>query len=193
MLTNPNTLGVFDERIAEITAAGSRRRRDPLLRRREPERDHGPHAAGRHGLRHRPRQPPQVVLPAARRRRAGRRADRRLGSDRAVPAGARGSCDARAPTAPARVRLRPRAPEVDRPAARLRGQLRRLRPLLRLHREPRRRRPGRGLGDGGAERQLPAGAAEARAGPAGTCRSPSTASACTSSSSPARPPSASWA
>ena len=51
-----------------------RRRRDPLLRRRQPERDHGPLAARRHGLRHRPRQPPQVLLPAARRRRPGRRA-----------------------------------------------------------------------------------------------------------------------
>ena len=63
-----------------------RRRRDPLLRRREPERDHGPHPPGRHGLRHRPRQPPQVLLAAARGRGTGRRADRRLGPHRALPA-----------------------------------------------------------------------------------------------------------
>ena len=70
MLTNPNTLGLFDENIARDRTDRPRGRRDPLLRRRQPERDHGPLPAGRHGLRHRPRQPPQVVLPAARRRRA---------------------------------------------------------------------------------------------------------------------------
>ena len=70
MLTNPNTLGLFDENIAEIAAIVHDVGRHPLLRRRQPERDHGPHAARRHGLRHRPRQPPQVVQPAARRRRA---------------------------------------------------------------------------------------------------------------------------
>ncbi len=67
-----------------------RRRRDSLLRRRQPERDHGPHAAGRHGLRHRPRQPPQVLLAAARRRRPRCRADRLLGADRALSAEAPG-------------------------------------------------------------------------------------------------------
>ena len=63
-----------------------RRRRHPLLRRGQPERDHGALAPGRHGLRHRPRQPAQVLLPAPRRRRPGRRADRVLGPDRALPA-----------------------------------------------------------------------------------------------------------
>ena len=47
-------------------------------------------------------------------------------------------------------------PEVDRAAARVPGQLRRVRALLRLHPEPRRRRPARGVRDRGAERQLPA-------------------------------------
>ena len=45
MLTNPNTLGLFDENIAEIAEIVHERRRHPLLRRRQPERDHGPHAA----------------------------------------------------------------------------------------------------------------------------------------------------
>ena len=43
-------------------------------------------AARRHGLRHRPLQPAQDVHPAARRRRPGRRADRGVRPDRAVPA-----------------------------------------------------------------------------------------------------------
>ena len=68
----------------------ARRRRDPLLRRREPERGDGRDAARRHGLRHRPLQPAQDLHAAARRRRPGRRPDRVLGPDRAVPAGAAG-------------------------------------------------------------------------------------------------------
>ena len=47
-----------------------RRRRAHVLRRREPERRLRDLAAGRHGLRHRPLQPAQDVLAAARRRRA---------------------------------------------------------------------------------------------------------------------------
>ena len=61
-----------------------RRRRDAVLRRREPQRRDGPHAAGRHGVRHRALQPAQDVHAAARRRRAGRGADRGL-SDRIEP------------------------------------------------------------------------------------------------------------
>ncbi len=38
MLTNPNTLGLFEEEIAEIAADGARGRRAPLLRRRQPQR-----------------------------------------------------------------------------------------------------------------------------------------------------------
>ena len=64
----------------------ARHRRDALLRRREPERRDGHLAAGRHGLRHRPREPAQVVLAAARRRRPGRRPDRGVRPHRAVPA-----------------------------------------------------------------------------------------------------------
>ena len=62
----------------------ARRGRHALLRRGEPERRDGHLAARRHGLRHRPLQPAQVLHAAARRRRAGRRADRvsRTGSSR---------------------------------------------------------------------------------------------------------------
>ena len=65
---------------------------------------------------------------------------------------------ARTATAELRPRLRPA--EVDRPPARLPGQLRRLRALLRLHPLARRRRPAGGVGDRGAQRQLPARAAQ---------------------------------
>ena len=41
MLTNPNTLGLFDANIEEIAQHRPRRRRDALLRRREPQRGHG--------------------------------------------------------------------------------------------------------------------------------------------------------
>ena len=90
MLTNPNTLGLFDENIAEIAGADPRGGRDALLRRRQPQRGDGPLAARRHGLRHRPRQPAQVLQPAARRRRPRGRPDRRLRADRALPAAAAG-------------------------------------------------------------------------------------------------------
>ena len=192
MLTNPNTLGLFDENITEIASivheVGGTLYYDganlnAIMGRTRP---------GRHGVRHRPRQPPQVVLPAARRRRARRRADRGLRSDRALPAGAadratRGRRTGAAPT----FDLELRAAEVDRQAARLPGQLRRLRPLLRLHLEPRRRRPARGVGDRGPQRQLPARPAARRARrqvPAARLRPHP---ACTSSSSQARRRSAS--
>ena len=103
MLTNPNTLGLFDENIAEIAAPDPRGRRDPLLRRRQPERGDGPVAARRHGLRHRPRQPAQVLQPAARRRRPRRRARSRSRSGSSPSCRGRRWCAARAPTAePAR-------------------------------------------------------------------------------------------
>ena len=142
MLTNPNTLGLFDPNIEEIAADRARRRRDAVLRRRQPQRRDGALAPGRHGLRHRPLQPAQVLHPAARRRRAGLRPDRRLRADRAVPA-APGRARARRHDGAVRARLRPRARrhEVDRAPARLPRQLRLLRALLRLHLLARRRRP----------------------------------------------------
>ena len=183
MLTNPNTLGLFDPNIAEIARDRPRRRRDALLRRRQPQRRDGPLAARRHGLRHRPLQPAQVLHPAARRRRPGLGADRGLRAHRAVPAACR--CVARGEDGALRPRLDDDAAEVDRAPARLPGQLRLLRALLRLHLLARRRRPAGRLRDGRAERQLPARPA-ARAGRrASTCRSPTASCACTSSCSPA--------
>ena len=67
-----------------------RRRRAHVLRRGEPQRRLRHRPARRHGLRHRPHQPPQDVLPAARRWRPGWRADRRARDARPVPAGAAG-------------------------------------------------------------------------------------------------------
>ena len=86
MLTNPNTLGRLRREHRRDRLDRPRGGGDPLLRRGEPERDHGPYPARGHGLRHRPRQPPQVLLAAARWRRARGRADRGLRSDRALPA-----------------------------------------------------------------------------------------------------------
>ena len=87
-----------------------RRGRAPLLRRREPECGGRDLTAGRHGLRHRPLQPPQDVLAAARGRWAGRRPGRRARDHRAVSAGARRRTRRR------RVQARPR-PRRSRSAA----------------------------------------------------------------------------
>ena len=98
MLTNPNTLGVFDTNIEEIAqlvhGVGATLYYDGANLNAVMGRD----AAGRHGLRHRPLQPPQDLHAAARRRRPGRGADRGLGPDRAVPAAAPGGQDAATPT-----------------------------------------------------------------------------------------------
>ena len=156
MLTNPNTLGLFDERIEEIAeivhgtgatlyydganlnaVMGISRPGDmgfDIVHVNLHKSFSQPHGGGGPGAgpiavseRIEPFLPrPQVV--------------RREGSN-----GGRAAL---------RPRLRPA--QVDRPAARLPGQLRRVRALLRLHPEPRRRRAARGLGDRGAERQLPA-------------------------------------
>ena len=88
MLTNPNTLGLFDRNIEEIASIVHGVGGDALLRRGQPERRDGHLAPGRHGLRHRALQPAQDLHPAARRRRSGRRPDRRArtGSSRSCPA-----------------------------------------------------------------------------------------------------------
>src|SRR5262249_21287773 len=66
----------------------ARGRGDALLRRREPQRDHGSFAAGGHGLRHRSLQPAQVVHPAPWRGRPRVRSGRGERADRAVSADA---------------------------------------------------------------------------------------------------------
>ena len=84
MLTNPNTLGLFDRNIEEIASIVHGVGAHALLRRGQPQRRDGHLAARRHGLRHRPLQPAQDLHPAPRRRRAGRRArsPARTGSSR---------------------------------------------------------------------------------------------------------------
>ena len=104
-----------------------RRRRASLLRRRESQRRRRDLATRRHGLRHRPLQPAQDVLAAARRRRSGRWPGGGARDDRAVLADARRRARRR------RVPPRPRPAEVDRPRARLRRPVRRLRALVRVH------------------------------------------------------------
>ena len=105
MLTNPSTLGLFEPQIEEIARIVHGGRRDAVLRRRQPQRDHGHLPARRHGLRHRALQPAQVVHPAARRRRARAPARSRC------PTGSSRSCRARrwsAASPSATVRQRPR-------------------------------------------------------------------------------------
>ena len=127
MLTNPSTLGLFDEHIEEVSEifhdAGALLYYDGA----NLNAVCGISRPGRHGLRHRPHQPAQDVLPAARRRRAGRRADRGARHPGAVPAGAGGR--ARGRCLPAR--LRPAAD--DRQGARLLRAVRRVRALVRVH------------------------------------------------------------
>ena len=93
MLTNPNTLGLFDENIAEIASivhdVGGTLYYDGA----NLNAIMGFTRPGRHGLRHRPPQPAQVVQPAARRRRA--RAPARSRS----PTGSRRSCRCRGSSA----------------------------------------------------------------------------------------------
>ena len=91
---------------------------------------------------------------------------------RAVPALTAGRARGR------RLPARSRPPEVDRPGARVRRPVRRVRPRLRLH-AGLRPGPEGDVGGGGAERELPPGAA-----PRLVRRSRTTASACTSSCSP---------
>ena len=95
MLTNPSTLGLFEHGHRGDRADRPRRRRDAVLRRRQPQRDHGHLPARGHGLRHRALQPAQVLHPAPRRRRPRRRADRGGRPDRALPASAAGGAATR--------------------------------------------------------------------------------------------------
>ena len=91
MITNPNTLGLFDEQIADDHRAGARARRPGLPRRRQHERHPRHHPAGRLRRRHDALQRPQDLHRPARRRRSRRRPHRRARAAGAVPAGARSS------------------------------------------------------------------------------------------------------
>ena len=160
MLTNPNTLGLFDPNIEEIAAivhdVGATLYYDGA----NLNAIVGMCAARRHGLRHRPLQPAQDVHPAPRRRRPGRGPDRRLRAHRALSCRARRSCAARRERRRAAFDL-----DYDRPKSigRLRGFQGNYGTFVRsyayicslgaegLQRDVR---------DGGAQRQLPAGQAQ---------------------------------
>ena len=156
MLTNPNTLGLFDERIEEIarscTTTGATLYYDganlnAVMGISRPgdmgfdivhvnlhksfSQPHGGGGPGAGPIAVSERIEPYLPRPQVVRREESQRR-------------------------PAALRPRLRPAQVDRPAARLPGQLRRVRALLRVHPQPRRRRPARGLRDGRAERELPA-------------------------------------
>ena len=77
MITNPNTVGMFEPQMREIADAGPRARRPGLPRRREHERDPRHRPARRLRRRHAALQPAQDLQRPARRRRPRRRADLR--------------------------------------------------------------------------------------------------------------------
>ena len=87
MLTNPNTLGLFEEQMLRGHRRRPRGRRAGLRRRRQPERHPGRRQAGRHGLRLPAHQRAQDVFArrtaAAARARPGRRS--RARSSRSCP------------------------------------------------------------------------------------------------------------
>ena len=78
MLTNPNTLGLFDPNIEEIVRIVHDVGATAYYDGANLNAIDGDLAPGRRGLRHRPLQPAQVVHAAARRRRPGLRPDRGL-------------------------------------------------------------------------------------------------------------------
>ena len=137
MITNPNTLGLFETQITTITdllhAAGGA----GVPGRREHERHPRHHPAGRLRRGHAALQRPQDVHRPARRRRPRLRPDRRPRLPRPVPAGPV-VVEGRRPLPP---RLRPA--EVDRPGAELLRQRRHPVPRLLLHPHA---RPGRAAG-----------------------------------------------
>ena len=91
MITNPNTLGLFDDADRRHHRAGARHGAPGLSRRRQHERHPRHHPAGRLRRRHDALQRPQDVHRPARRRRPRRRAHRRPRAPRPVPAGAASS------------------------------------------------------------------------------------------------------
>ena len=74
MVTNPNTLGLFEENICRIVEIVHRKGGLGLLRRRQSQRPHGPDPDRRHGHGCPPFQSSQDLFHAPRRRRPGRRA-----------------------------------------------------------------------------------------------------------------------
>ena len=149
MITQPNTLGLFESRIHRDHRAVPRQGRAGLHGRRQPQRHPRHHAAGRPRLRRLPLQPAQDLHDAARRRRARARAGGR--SRRTW----RRSCPCRWWRRKAerlRARLEPAA--VHRQAPRVLGQLRHARARLRLHPHHGAGRAARGVRERRAQRQL---------------------------------------
>ncbi len=161
MLTNPNTLGLFEEDIAEIAAAVHEvggllyydgANLNAIL---------GVTRPGRHGLRHRAHEPPQDLCSSPRRGRPGCRPGGGLRPAGRLPPGPA----ARAPpaTAPSPGR---RPPGQHRPGAHLARQRPGPGPGLVLHPGQRRRRPAPGGRGRRAQRQLAAPPAARRLRPA---------------------------
>ena len=134
MMTNPNTVGLFDPADRHDRRAAARAGRPALPRRRQHERDPRGRPAGRHGRRPDALQPAQDLLRPARRRRPRGRADRRPRAPGPVSAGA----DRRARRR-RHLSTRPRPAAVDRPGAVVLRQHRRALPRLLLHPQPGRR------------------------------------------------------
>jgi len=135
MSPTPHT-GLFDENIEEIASIATRPAAPSTTTAPTSPRSwaaRGPETWARH----RPRQPAQVLLAAPRRRRPRRRPI--AASERIEPYLPRPQVVAESRrTGRAHLRPRPRPAKVDRATARLPGQLRCLRSLLRVHPEPRR-------------------------------------------------------
>ena len=73
MLTNPNTVGLFDKNILKITEIVHELRRSLLLRRSKPECSYGNCTPWRYGIRRDPPEPSQDILNTSWRRRSWKR------------------------------------------------------------------------------------------------------------------------
>ena len=150
MLTNPNTLGVFEGEIEEVARVAARQGGPSVHGWRQPERLRRAGASGRHGGRCAPPQPAQDLFDAARRRRP-RGADRSASARRwsrfcRCPESSSATAIACASGTTVR-RSHRQGPVVPR-------ELRNARPGLRLHPGARPAGAEADVGDGGAQRQL---------------------------------------
>ena len=148
MLTNPSTLGLFDEDIAEVAEIFHSRGRAPLLRRRQPERGRRQVAAratwastsSTTTCTRRSRSRTAAAARAAGRSRCAPTLEPFLPSPQVVRDGDAFRLDRDRPKSIGRVRG-------------LRRPVRRVRPLVRVHARLR-RRPAGDVRDGGAQREL---------------------------------------
>ena len=161
MMTNPNTLGLFEEHIERGGAPGARLRRAGVRRRRQPERARRHRAARRPRLRRDALQPAQDLLHAARRRRAGLRPGRRLGAARRISCPGRSSRVARRGRGARATCSSMPAKSIGRVST-FYGNFGMFVRAYTYIRHARRRRPARQFRARGAQRQLPAGQAARR-------------------------------